>query len=480
MFAKATKKFVAEIDPDGSLIPVFRLNESDNLNVLSLVIKQTPSWFWQRPKYMTTDFTLNDVLLGDTPITPEVVEAYFLNYKQTRENNVTGGAQTEVGPGNVKIKGRGLFKLASSFGSLKKQEVDVQKLLNDCKDRCLDFQHCLLRQVIKRRRDVFALVKERIITTQTCTVTEEVQEGGSCSAFLGFNVPTQIQVSVNDGGIHCDRNVHLEIPAQTALAYSLMELNVMNTGQFELCLMPDTYGCVEVDGLLKTNSTLLNRTPPESSFQQLQEELDKLQDQFQVLSGLPANTRSGLFQQITLLMKDKTAITSLDHALNNSLCGIKSDLSTLDKLSCLKKAAETTLELLNQNERDHAPVERDQEPEPSVLTATHILVSALEEMSQSALTVLESCCQPLTIQALHLLIQNLMGNKDCSLKDSTLAVFAEEDTYSKVQVLFGFFSVILSKEEDSIQAQISTQKWHIPIILCIAIFSLASLVPPTG
>lgn len=65
----------------------------------------------------------------------EVVEAYFLNYKQTRENNVTGGAQTEVGPGNVKIKGRGLFKLASSFGSLKKQEVDVQKLLNDCKDR---------------------------------------------------------------------------------------------------------------------------------------------------------------------------------------------------------------------------------------------------------------------------------------------------------------------------------------------------------
>lgn len=45
-------------------------------------------------------------------------------------------------------------------------------------------------------------------------------------------LPLSPQVSVNDGGIHCDRNVHLEIPAQTALAYSLMELNVMNTGQF--------------------------------------------------------------------------------------------------------------------------------------------------------------------------------------------------------------------------------------------------------
>ncbi|KAF5907779.1 non-syndromic hearing impairment protein 5-like, partial [Clarias magur] len=403
MFAKATKKFVDEIDPDGSLIPVFRVNESDNLKVLSLVIKQNPSWFWQQPKYIPTDFTLNDVVLGDTPISPDIVEASFLNYKHTRENNVSGGAQTEVGPGNLNIEGKGLFKLASSFGSLKKQEVDVQKLLNDCKDRCLDFQHCLLRQVMRRRRDVFALVKERIITTQTCTVTEEVQEGGSCSAFLGFNVPKKIQVSVKNGAVQYDSNLHVEIPAQTALAYSLMELNVRNTGQFEPCLMPDTYGYVEVDGLLQTNLTLLNSTPTKSPFQLLQEELDKLQVELKVLSGLPANTRLCLFQQITLLMKDKTAITSLGRALRNWLCGIKSDLSSLDQIPSLKEAAETTLELLSENEGDHAPVERDQELEPSALTATHVLISALEEMSQSALTVLESCCQPLTIQALHLL-----------------------------------------------------------------------------
>lgn len=68
MFSKATKKFVKEIDPDGCLIPVSRLNESDNLKVLSLVIKRKPSWFWQQPKYMPTDFTLNDVLQGETSI----------------------------------------------------------------------------------------------------------------------------------------------------------------------------------------------------------------------------------------------------------------------------------------------------------------------------------------------------------------------------------------------------------------------------
>lgn len=70
MFAKATRKFVDAIDPDGCLIPVSRLNESDNLTVSSLVIKRNPFWCWQQPRYIPTDFNLNDVLLGERPISP--------------------------------------------------------------------------------------------------------------------------------------------------------------------------------------------------------------------------------------------------------------------------------------------------------------------------------------------------------------------------------------------------------------------------
>ncbi|XP_026795440.3 gasdermin Eb [Pangasianodon hypophthalmus] len=483
MFAKATRKFVDEIDPDGCLIPVSRRNESDNLTVFSLVIKRNPFWFWQKPKYMPTDFTLNDVLLGDNPINPVLIETDFLKYNGTMENNKTGGAEAGVGPGNLNFEGKGSSKLASSFGNLKKEELDVQKLLHDSKNRCLDFQHSLLKQTLQRRSEVFALVKERIITTQTCTVTEELQERGSCSAFLGFTVPKKIQVSVKNGSLHSDSNVLVEIPAKTALAYSLMELNVKKTGQFELCLMPDTYGSIEVDGVHTTNTTLLCSAPSASPFQKLQEELDKLQVQFKMLSGLPTSTRSCLFQQITLLLKDKTAISTLDLALEDLLHGKKSDLSTLDKEPSLKKAVQTTLELLKEKEdADHPPLEGvtpEQQSEPSALTATNVITSALEGMTESALSALESCCRCPNIQALYLLVQNFMGNKECSMKDSTLAPLAEKDTYSKVQELFGSSSVTLSKEEDLIQAQISSQEGHFPLILCIAIFGLASLVPPT-
>jgi hypothetical protein len=69
MFSTATRNFVEEID-DGSLVPVSSLIDSDKLVPLSLIVKRKRFWIWQKPKYLPTDFTLSDVLTGDTPLTP--------------------------------------------------------------------------------------------------------------------------------------------------------------------------------------------------------------------------------------------------------------------------------------------------------------------------------------------------------------------------------------------------------------------------
>lgn len=68
MFATATRNFVDEVDRGGLLIPVASLN--DSIDVLSVVVKRKRVWFWQKPKYVPTDFNLNDILIGDTPIKP--------------------------------------------------------------------------------------------------------------------------------------------------------------------------------------------------------------------------------------------------------------------------------------------------------------------------------------------------------------------------------------------------------------------------
>lgn len=68
MFATATRDFVDEVDPGGLLIPMRSVN--DSIALLTVVVSQKPFWFWQKPKHLPTDFTLNDLLAGDTPITP--------------------------------------------------------------------------------------------------------------------------------------------------------------------------------------------------------------------------------------------------------------------------------------------------------------------------------------------------------------------------------------------------------------------------
>lgn len=70
MFSKATANFVRQIDPEGSLIHVSRVNDSHKLVPMALVVKRNRIWFWQKPKYIPTDFTLSDLLHGDAVLTP--------------------------------------------------------------------------------------------------------------------------------------------------------------------------------------------------------------------------------------------------------------------------------------------------------------------------------------------------------------------------------------------------------------------------
>uniref|UniRef100_A0A8C7PWC1 Gasdermin pore forming domain-containing protein n=1 Tax=Oncorhynchus mykiss TaxID=8022 RepID=A0A8C7PWC1_ONCMY len=135
MFAKATAKFVRQIDPDGTLISVSRLNDSDKLVPMALVVKRNRFWFWQRPKYLPSDFTLSHLLLGDKELTPDVSESDFLSYEGRFGDNLSGKLDAKAGSISVNVEGRCSSKLQLSFGKLKKQDVDVQKLLLASNDR---------------------------------------------------------------------------------------------------------------------------------------------------------------------------------------------------------------------------------------------------------------------------------------------------------------------------------------------------------
>uniref|UniRef100_A0A8C7X4Q9 Gasdermin Eb n=1 Tax=Oryzias sinensis TaxID=183150 RepID=A0A8C7X4Q9_9TELE len=184
MFALATKNFVDEVDKKGLLIPVSSLNH--DIHLLTVVVKHNQFWFWKKPNYVPTDFTLNDVLTGDNPI-KAVTETNFLKYSGTFSDTTQASVNAELSNAGVRsVTGKGSSTLKSSFGDLKKEEVELQKLLDDLKDRALDMSHVLIRQTMKKHKTVLGIVKERILTTTLSSVVEEEERSGQCAGSLSF------------------------------------------------------------------------------------------------------------------------------------------------------------------------------------------------------------------------------------------------------------------------------------------------------
>lgn len=79
-------------------------------------------------------------------LTPHVLsgvsETEFLTYKGTYGDKISGKVDTEAGSVSITLEGRGATKLQSCFGKLKKEELDVKKLLRDSSNRCEIIPFC--------------------------------------------------------------------------------------------------------------------------------------------------------------------------------------------------------------------------------------------------------------------------------------------------------------------------------------------------
>lgn len=72
------------------------------------------------------------------------VETDFIKYNGTYGDNIQATMDASIVHSNVNLQGKETSKLQSYFGSLKKEEVDVQKLLEDSKDRLVAYVFCLI------------------------------------------------------------------------------------------------------------------------------------------------------------------------------------------------------------------------------------------------------------------------------------------------------------------------------------------------
>ncbi|XP_052368049.1 gasdermin-E-like isoform X11 [Oncorhynchus keta] len=487
MISKAVKSMLKEVDSNGSLIPVSSLNDSSGkLNLLSLIVKTRPrcGCFWQEPKYQSRGFSLSDVLKPgepeDKPLNPDVKESDFVDHSGTfadkKEMNSEGNVEGLAADLKLNLGLKCFNGQESSFGRLKKEEVEVKEVVNYSKDKRLDMTHPVIKQTREKPRAILGVLTERIMTSQPCPVTNKVRKCGNAAANMSACVALSVKASMKQSGsTQTDSDVSLKIPEYTVVAFSLIELKVKRNGKFELCLFSNNGGFekvrsnyeIEEDGIMDLVGDFDANSPLN-----LNKELEKLSRHFQLLSVLPADTRSSLLQLLKTTMEDRETVSVLESVLDQLCEGETPDLGDLEDSE--RETVQAILDLV-----DQCVGKDEDEIRSSLLSAVHVIVSAMDGMTDECLSVLGSCCSPPVLQALQILVQHVAAGsgETLSLRDAGLAVLTEEELYQRTESLFALSNVELTRLNEDAEFTVTSVicPGHLLLVMSIAVNGLASL-----
>ncbi|XP_039718498.1 gasdermin-E isoform X3 [Pteropus medius] len=475
MFAKATKNFLREVDSGGDLIAVSNLNDSDKLQLLSLVTKKKRFWCWQRPKYNFLSVTLGDVLIEDQFLSPVVVESDFVKYEGKFKNHVSGTIETTLGKVKLNIGGKGLMESQSSFGTLRKQEVDLQQLLRDAVERTINLKNPVLQQVLERKNEVLCVLIQKIATTQKCVISEHIQVSAA-----------------EDRAVTKDTDVVLEIPASTTIAYSVIELYVKVNGQFEFCLLQGKHGGFEQER--RSNSVSPSSLPfQEFAFRDmpdawqgppasdkplsvLKEVTLPLEKSFHPFAELPEQQQTALSGILQAVLFDDELLLALEQVCDD----VFSDLSPPRVIPGELKPSQQQdlmafLRLVGYSMQSGCPGPEDAVSNQKLFSTAYFLVSALAEMPDNAAALLGTCCKLQLIPTLCHLLHVLSADGESDLEDAALAPLRDTERFEIVQRLLAAADINLERQQSSVKAVTCQVPNVSPLVLYISLNGLWAL-----
>ncbi|XP_026958176.1 gasdermin-E [Sagmatias obliquidens] len=492
MFAKATRNFLREVDAGGNLITVSNLNDSDKLQLLSLVTKKKRLWCWQRPKYQFLSVTLGDVLTEDQFLSPVVVESDFVKYEGKFENHVSGTLETALGKVKLNIGGKGLVESQSLFGTLRKQEVDLQQLIGVAQERTINLKNSVLQQVLERKNEVLCVLTQKIVTTRKCVISEHVQIEEKCGGMVGIQTKT-VQVSaMEDGNIIKDSNVVLEIPAPTTIAYGVIELYVRADGQFEFCLLQGKHGGFEHER--RSDSAFLDLLPlrefafwdtpdagqglpaSDGPLSVLKQAPLFLERNFHPFVELPEQQQRALNDVLQAVLFDEELLLVLEQVCEDIVSSLSPSLAVLGKLKpSQQRDLVAFLRLVGYSVQGECPGPEDVVHNQKLLSTAYFLVSALAEMPDNAAGLLGTCCKLQIIPTLCHLLRALSDDGVSDLEDPVLAPLKDTERFGIVQRLFASADINLERLQPSVKVTTPKDPNVFPLILYISLNGLSAL-----
>ncbi|EPY87717.1 Nonsyndromic hearing impairment protein 5-like protein [Camelus ferus] len=457
-------------------------------------------------------------------LSPVVVESDFVKYEGKFENHVSGTLETALGKVKLNIGGKGLVESQSSFGSLRKQEVDLQQLIGDAQERAaraqeedltewgcggsadplgeegvlfspiwtINLKNPVLQQVLEKKNEVLCVLTQKIVTTQKCAISEHVQIEEKCGGMVGIQTKT-VQVSVTkDGNIIKDSNVMLEIPTPTTIAYGVIELYVKVDGQFEFCLLQGKHGGFEQER--RSDSAFLDPLPfrefvfwdmpdagqgpsaPDGPLSALKRATLLLKRNFHPFVELPEQQQTALNNVLQAILFDEELLVVLEQVCDNVVSSLWPPLAGLGELKpSQQQDLMVFLKLVGCGVQGGCPGPEDVVSNRKLFSTAYFLVSALSEMPDNAAALLGTCCKLRIIPTLCHLLHALSDAGVSDLEDPILAPLKDTERFEIMQRLFASADINLEREQSSVKAVTRKDPNISPLILYISLNGLCAL-----
>lgn len=467
MFSKATANFVRQIDHEGSLIHVSRVTDSHKLVTMALVVKRNRIWWWQKPKYQPTNFTLYDLLQGDELLSPGVSLSEFASYEGMFGDQLSGSLVAEAGAVSGTLELQGSSELQSHFGKLMIEELDVKKLLHDSSGRQVNMEHMLVKQ-LEKRAEVLAVLKDKIFTTSSCSITQKRKERCMLQGVLklvGLLGGTAKLCVNDDNNMEMNSDESLLIPAGTVIAYSVRELQIKKNGDYNICLLADRKGGIEAD--MPSCDTCDGKGCPATA---LQNGSGSEQDLFP-LAELPQATRSELFQALQENLKDRSTLSYLQSVLQDLSRGETPDTAEHEELP--DSQTELVAAKLQQLCID-SPAQNGQSVIPAPLAAAHLLVSAMEELPDEAMSILSESC-PDFLEAIDTLMCRMTSSGEPVSIQCPPALLRDDQAFQLAQQLLSSTSATLTRDGDKLRTETGADARVDRLVLSISVRGLSLL-----
>ncbi|NXN90827.1 GSDME protein, partial [Rhinopomastus cyanomelas] len=226
-----------------------------------------------------------------------------------------------------------------------------------------------------------------------------------------------------------------------------------------------------VDNEMHSGANSLIRS--DAALSVLKQDLSRLETQFQPFVKLPEDKQRALYKTLCELLLREDMVTALEDVLDDLCTGDQPDLKGLKPAQ--RGDLADFLQLLGCSLQSELSLQRYQPQDEELLSATHLLISAVSELSDRTLALLRACCDLRVVPALCCLPNITSADGTVALSAPPVAALAGGGRFDVVQRLFASSNILLERTESSVKAVTMKEPGFFPLVLYVALYGFRAL-----